>query len=256
LAITTPAPDPGGAQLADVARDDAPPPWLAFAQAEGIVFRPPAADVAQASDGNPPWLQAAADTGVVFYDPEGFEVVVPSGQVVAFKAGLESVRDFERSWVRRCNTDEAAGAPNCESQVACAAEDLEDGTREEVPVEKDDALQPLGVDGGSQGVRSADAREIDEASQRQDLKSVVQRRYFALLRDGLEPNEAAVRAILEAKRAWEDGCGGQNSTSSAASAGQTQLNSSRGGRQNCASSVKDSTQEERRTVNEEVTVVN
>lgn len=49
---------------------------------------------------------------------------------------------------------------------------------------------------------SAEATEAEgateSASQRRDLKAFVQKIYFKLLREGVEPNEAAAQAILQA----------------------------------------------------------
>lgn len=173
-----------GVACAKVAED---PPWLAALQKQGVTFSAPADN--QKSDELPHWLEAAAECGVTFYDPDGNEVVVPSSKVGAFKAGLESVRDFEHSMsptadvaLKPCSSDEAAQKAPTEVQSATTE------------VEHHRAAS---VDDGRRCAGPPDA--LDEEMHRQHVKNAVQKRYFALLRAGVDPNEAAVQAIIEAK---------------------------------------------------------
>lgn len=108
----------------------------------------------------PPWLLAAVEQGVVFYDPEGREIEVPASQVLALNEALSKVRDFEETW------QSTAGSDHSEKQDSAEATEAEGAT--------------------------------ESASQRRDLKAFVQKIYFKLLREGVEPNEAAAQAILQA----------------------------------------------------------
>mmetsp|Transcript_64938 Transcript_64938/g.79481 ORF Transcript_64938/g.79481 Transcript_64938/m.79481 type:complete len:194 (+) Transcript_64938:57-638(+) len=109
----------------------------------------------------PPWLLAAVEQGVVFYDPEGREIKVPASQVPAFNEALSKVRDFEETWQSAGGFDQNRGNQ-----------------------ETDEAEE--------EGIRA------ESTSQRQDLKAFVQKIYFKLLREGVEPNDAAAQAIRQA----------------------------------------------------------
>jgi len=111
----------------------------------------------------PPWLLAAVEQGVVFYDPEGREIEVPASQVPAFNEALSKVRDFEETW---------------QSTSGCSYQSPGKQETEKAEVE---------------GATAESA-----SSQRRDLKAFVQKIYFQLLREGIEPNEAAAQAILQA----------------------------------------------------------
>lgn len=108
------------------------------------------------------------ESGVVFYDPEGKEVVVPSSKVGAFKAALEAVNEFEPE---SCRVEAASSA-------GCAI----------------DSNGP--ADDGCQNAEAVGNEDTEVL--RQEVKTNLQKRYFALLHAGFEPNEAAARAILEA----------------------------------------------------------
>jgi len=170
------------------------PPWL-----EGAVFVDLNADssvsadtVGESCDGLPPWFNAAVESGVVFYDPEGQEVVVPSSKVGAFKAALETVIEFEPE---PCTGPLPSVAPATDTAAATTGSGVGSA---------DSDTGGQGVDAGagtaseSSGV-AASANEAAEA-RRLELKANLQKRYFALLRSGLEPNDAAARAILEVSR--------------------------------------------------------
>jgi len=132
-------------------------------------------------DGLPPWFNAALDSGVVFYDPEGKEVVVPSDKVGAFKAALETVNEFEPE---PCKGSLPSVAPAADAAAA--------------PAKASDSEACGGRQAAAEASGAAAASNEDAESRRLDLKVNLQKRYFALLRSGLEPNDAAARAILEA----------------------------------------------------------
>eukprot|EP00445_Apocalathium_hangoei_P001166 CAMPEP_0203859862 /NCGR_PEP_ID=MMETSP0359-20131031/12082_1 /ASSEMBLY_ACC=CAM_ASM_000338 /TAXON_ID=268821 /ORGANISM="Scrippsiella Hangoei, Strain SHTV-5" /LENGTH=296 /DNA_ID=CAMNT_0050776849 /DNA_START=46 /DNA_END=936 /DNA_ORIENTATION=- len=191
------------------------PPWMAAAAA--------AEEGSNASGGLPPWLAAAADCGVIFFDPEGREIEVPSSQVPAFKANLEKIQSFERDWAagRR-----GAQTPRRGAEAVPSAEGSSVGLDEAEAPREANEKQPqrpaTSSSGGAGGAAAADAsassaaaaaaaaqqqqqrqqqqqqqQQQQEQAQRHDMKMFVQKRYFALLREGLEPNEAAARAIRE-----------------------------------------------------------
>jgi len=181
--------------------DSEEPPWL-----EGAVFVELNADAAvsvdntvgESCDGLPPWFNFAVESGVVYYDPEGQEVVVPSSKVGAFKAALETVIEFEpepctgalSSVVPASDTAAAPTSASSDSDAGAQGRDAGAATASE-----------------SSGAAAA-AKEVAEA-RRLELKVNLQKRYFALLRSGLEPNDAAARAILEAAGHAEGGyCAG------------------------------------------------
>lgn len=217
---------------------DEMPEWLSAAEEMGIVFTKPAAkSAASAAKGEeeaegelPPWLEAAAACGVVFYDPEGKEIVVPSNKVVDFQAGLESVRDFEQSW-ESCNDTDTAEEPE-PSSAAVTADD------EVCQV----AIAGVCASAGAAGSGPVTAEKPEGESQREALKMAVQKRYFALLRDGIDPNQAAVQAILEAK-----GTSGTPASGEATAQDKDRLPS-------CGSSLRGAA-EQSREVSKRVTVV-
>jgi len=129
------------------------------------------------------------ESGVVFYDPEGQEVVVPSSKVGAFKAALETVIEFEPE---PCKGALSKLAPN--PDASAAAESTAGGAG--VSSASEGCAQ--GVHGGAGAPHGTTMPSEDAESLRRELKANLQKRYFALLRSGLEPNEAAARAILEA----------------------------------------------------------
>lgn len=199
-------PDGGRPNSQDASVGGELPPWMTGMMVTGAV--------GELADANPPWLAAAVESGVIFYDPEGKEVVVPSSKVVAFKAALDSVCDFEQSMTAETNASRAD----------------EKSAREETRTPSQD-----GVDTGDKKSSSCSY----EAGQRQTLKSVVQKRYFALLRDGVDPNEAAVQAIREAKVVVE---------------GQAPVQKTEDTPQNCGSALRDDRAEQQRNVQTEVRV--
>lgn len=165
---------------ADATKEDLPP-WL-----EGVVFVEAGKSgdevvKTQESPGLPPWFDAAVERGVTFYDPEGREVVVPSHKVPAFKAALETVIEFEPEPCK-------GPLPAVPASVAATA-----GTVADAPSSATGS-SPRGAAASSQ----AQNGEEDAETLRRELKANLQKRYFALLRSGLEPNEAAAQAILEA----------------------------------------------------------
>eukprot|EP00930_Biecheleria_cincta_P008456 TRINITY_DN109905_c0_g1_i1.p1 TRINITY_DN109905_c0_g1~~TRINITY_DN109905_c0_g1_i1.p1 ORF type:complete len:277 (-),score=64.20 TRINITY_DN109905_c0_g1_i1:79-840(-) len=170
---------------------DASPPWLAAAAAMGVEFSNPSCSGSQGSlkpsAPGPPWLAAATEAGVVFYDPEGREIEVPVSKVRAFNEALDKVRDFERTF----ETDDVVAAP--EAAPACSQPEVAHGYVQAAPLKSHSSAGPKQPDGAQPSDSEADA------VQRQDLKDFVQKLYFALLRDGLEPNEAAAQAILQAR---------------------------------------------------------
>jgi len=154
-------------------RQSTMPPWLAAANALGVSFEDAAAP--------PPWLQAAVEQGlgegVVFYDPEGREIEVPASKVPAFTEGLDKVRAFEQSW---------------SNESAPGSSQLLESSLPGYP----SASLPHAAD---KEMTKAGGEEPSRNSQRRvDLKAYVQKMYFALLREGLEPNEAAALAIRQA----------------------------------------------------------
>lgn len=211
------------------------PPWLAAAAAMGVEFSNPSASSGPLSSSkpsapNPPWLAAATEAGVVFYDPEGREIEVPVSKVPAFNEALDQVRDFERTF----EADDVVAAP--EGATACSQLEVAHGYVQAAPLkshsctgsEQPDAARPSGSEA--------------EASQRQDLKDFVQKLYFALLREGLEPNEAAAQAILQARTLKAQEAEGA-------------APSSRGSPQSCSSSVQEEDKHRsKRLPAEEVTV--
>jgi hypothetical protein len=159
--------------------DSDEPPWL-----EGAVFveLPTGKQEHRASEeGLPPWFDAAVENGIVFYDPEGKEVVVPSSKVPAFKAALETVIEFEP--VSASPAAEAEGTLSNVGRQACTDRCSRGDT--------------VGQEGYPNEPPSAAASSEEAESKRQEIKTNLQKRYFDLLRSGLEPNEAAARAILE-----------------------------------------------------------
>lgn len=153
----------------EATQQSAMPPWLAAANALGVSFEDASAP--------PPWLQAAVEQGVVFYDPEGREIEVPASKVPAFTEGLDKVRAFEQSWSNK-------RAP---------------GSTQLLESSSPSASLPQAAD---KETTQAGGEEPSRNSQRRvDLKAYVQKMYFALLREGLEPNEAAALAIRQAAQA-------------------------------------------------------
>ncbi|CAK0898758.1 unnamed protein product [Prorocentrum cordatum] len=164
------------------------PEWVLVAEGQGIAFSEPAASAPEGLV--PPWLEAAVEGGIVFYDPDGNEVVVPSDQVGAFQQGLESVREFEHSLASQ---DAASG------QVITVPDSAQ---RPRTPEARPGAAPAANGCASRAGCApAAVAASAEEEAARQNLKFAVQKRYFALLRCGVDPNEAAVRAVLEAKNA-------------------------------------------------------
>lgn len=167
---------------------DSAPPWLDAAAAMGIEFSKSGGapqGYSTSAAPTPPWLAVAAEAGVVFYDPEGREIEVPVSKVPAFNEGLDKVRDFERTF----ETDDVVAAKEATSSE-CSSQS--GGVHGDVQVSPH-----AGAASGTDGAQSSSSKA--EAAQKQDLKEIVQKLYFALLREGLEPNEAAAQAILQAR---------------------------------------------------------
>jgi len=214
--------EPSPAPANNVSASAVSPPPLLKDENKGPPEAPVEEETSEAT--NPPWLAAALESGVIFYDPEGKEVVVPSSQVGAFKAGLDSVSGFEQS-------TKGILAPTTSAADAASPEE-----------------------GQSTAAQSPSSSE--------GLKTFVRMRFFALVRGGLEPNTAAARAIREAatfqaqaagqQRAEHDEVDDQNASTASS---QSPPGSSRSSHQTCASSLKDGTAEEKRTVNKEVSVI-
>eukprot|EP00931_Biecheleriopsis_adriatica_P030915 TRINITY_DN18166_c0_g2_i1.p1 TRINITY_DN18166_c0_g2~~TRINITY_DN18166_c0_g2_i1.p1 ORF type:complete len:240 (-),score=67.03 TRINITY_DN18166_c0_g2_i1:55-774(-) len=205
-----------------VASSTAAPPWLAAAASMGVSFSK--ASPSERPPVNPPWLAAAAESGVVFYDPEGREIEVPVSKVPAFNEGLDKVRDFENSWHM------SKDAPD----VRPATSSTRPATETSVPACRGSQCEAPKVEPEVAGK--------EEAAQRDDLKAFVQKRYFALLREGLEPNEAAAQAIIQARSQLKE-------------AEATALNS-RSSQKSCSSSAQeDEKSRQQRQAPEEVTVV-
>lgn len=198
---TCSAADAGASSKAGYPQMKEQPPWMD--KMEGAVFvdasvdvKAPADSAEVAGDGLPPWFNAAVEQGIIFYDPEGQEVVVPSSQVGAFKAALETVIEFEPGPCRGALVSVPASvtpdAPNVKGSSGVGAGiAAHEGCTQQAVAAETPAL-------GAGAVASVATSSEDAETLRRDIKANLQKRYFALLRLGLEPNEAAARAILEA----------------------------------------------------------
>jgi len=198
------AADAGASSNAGYPQMKEQPPWMDKFGGAVFVDTPSAdgkkafADSAEVTgDGLPPWFNAAVEQGIVFYDPEGQEVVVPSSQVGAFKAALETVIEFEPESCRGARVSVPApvtpDAPNIEgSSGAEAGISAHEGCTQQAVAAETPAL------GSGAAASAATSIEEDAETLRRDIKVNLQKRYFALLRLGFEPNEAAAKAILEA----------------------------------------------------------
>eukprot|EP00929_Paragymnodinium_shiwhaense_P109190 TRINITY_DN75543_c0_g1_i1.p1 TRINITY_DN75543_c0_g1~~TRINITY_DN75543_c0_g1_i1.p1 ORF type:complete len:226 (-),score=61.33 TRINITY_DN75543_c0_g1_i1:330-1007(-) len=123
---------------------------------------------AVASDSLPPWLSMASDMGLHFTDSQGQACQTPVPQVSkeeeAFQAALAKIRDFEESLQAR---------RSCKGSSEAVA-------------------------GGASTTGEEPDAPAEDPSRREGVMMSVKERYFALLAEGLEPNAAAARAILEA----------------------------------------------------------
>mmetsp|Transcript_13853 Transcript_13853/g.30197 ORF Transcript_13853/g.30197 Transcript_13853/m.30197 type:complete len:221 (+) Transcript_13853:126-788(+) len=157
-------------------------------------------------EGIPPWLAAAADYGVLFYDPDGREIEVPSSQVPDFKACLEKFRDFERTWKSsqeavKANAEAKATAAATTKTTAAAQPTSSPTPSEAVATTMVTAGAATGSSDGTdpaEGGAEADDQQEPVPLNKEDLKTLVQKHYFDLVRQGYEPNEAAAKALTEA----------------------------------------------------------
>jgi len=215
------------------------PPWL-----EGINFSTPGAE--PSAQQLPPWLQAAVECGVTFYDPDGNKVVVPSNKVGEFKTGLETVRNFERSWSGAAEANDACAPAHVPNQVETPAKfSTKDETHAPATPGNKSVNTAAMTDDEVQELQQQQQQQLQQG-QRQVLKNAVQTRYFSLLRDGVEPNDAAARAIREAT--------GQVAMGEESSLEKSAPNNSRASFQTCASGVKGHKQDEQCKANDEITV--
>jgi len=214
------------------------PPWMdkfggaVFVDAPSVDGKASADSAEVAGDGLPPWFNAAVEQGIVFYDPEGQEVKIPSSQVGAFKAALETVIEFEPGPCRGALVSVPASvtpdAPNVKGSSGVGAGiSAHEGCTQQAVAAETPAL------GAGAAASVATSSEDAETLRRDNIKANLQKRYFALLRLGLEPNEAAARAILEAaghapEEQMEKGRGAAMVAGAAAGGDSTQNNSCSG----------------------------
>lgn len=130
----------------------------------------------EAQGSTPPWMHAAKDMGVTFApaeQPPWLLAAVEQGVVFYDPEGREI--EVPASQVLAFNEALSKVRDFEETWQSTAGSDHS---------EKQDSTEAEGA--------------TESASQRRDLKAFVQKIYFKLLREGVEPNEAAAQAILQA----------------------------------------------------------
>jgi len=153
-----------------------------------------------------------------------------------FEAALERIRAFEKAQAARGSRP--SRQPNSLREQAkhvpkeAAPSAVIDHTRNkhQAAAEKVFAAKP----------DLTEARRPISSNERQSLKSAVQERFAALVREGLKPNEAAARAILEAVGQPQHAVEEQRSTARAPSrSSRGSSPRSHGTQRSCASSAKE-----------------